>query len=54
MMFTKMHVTNYKSVQGARTRNEIIKQLRLCVFWKVKTPYKHLKECASKLSPTNN
>ena len=55
MMFTKMLVTNYKSVPyGARTRNEIIKQLRLCVFWKVKTPYKHLEACVRKLSPTKN
>ena len=50
MMFTKMLVTNYKSVPyGARTRNEIIKQLRLCVFWKVKTPYKHLNSVTPKI-----
>ena len=55
IMFTKMHVTNYRSVSyGARTRYEIIKQLKLCVFWKVKTPYKHLKACVSKLSPAKN
>ena len=50
MMFTKMLVTNYKSVPyGARTRNEIIKQLRLCVVWKVKTPYKHLNSVTPKI-----
>lgn len=54
-MFTKMHVTNHRSVSyGARTRYEIIKQLKLCVFWKVKTPYKHLKTCVSKLLPAKN
>ena len=50
MMFTKMLVTNYKSVPyGARTRNEIIKQLRLCVVWKVKTPYTHLNSVTPKI-----
>ena len=31
-----------------------LNSLRLCVFWKVKTPYKHLEACVRKLSPTKN